>query len=53
MDAFAWDVVAVVGLSLVALLALARRRAWNADGSDDERRRRDRLPDSETEGAGR
>ena len=41
MDAAAWAVVGVVGLALVALLALARRKAWNADGSDDERRRRD------------
>jgi hypothetical protein len=27
-----------VAVSLVALLAMARRKAWNADGSDDERR---------------
>lgn len=25
--------------ALVGILALARRKAWNADGSDDERRR--------------
>lgn len=31
-------VVVVVALSLLALLAMARRKAWNADGSDDERR---------------
>lgn len=38
MDALAVAVVAVVGVSLVALLAMARSRAWNADGSDDRRR---------------
>ncbi len=42
MDAAAVAIVAAVGASLVALLALARRRAWNADGSDDVRRRRRR-----------
>lgn len=31
-------IVAVVAVSLVALLAMARRRRWNADGSDDDRR---------------
>jgi len=40
MDAAAWIILAIVGLSLVALLALVRRRAWNADGGDDERRPR-------------
>jgi hypothetical protein len=38
MDPAAWAVVGVVALSLVALLALARSRAWNSDGSDDARR---------------
>lgn len=42
MDLVAAAVVLVVGLSLVALIAMARRRAWNADGSDDERRRKRR-----------
>lgn len=40
MDPAAVAVVAAVGLSLVALIAMARRRAWNADGSDDKKRRR-------------
>jgi hypothetical protein len=38
MDAIAVVILALVALSLVALLAMARRRAWNADGSDDARR---------------
>ena len=38
MDAAALAVVAVVLVSLVTMLAMARRKAWNADGSDDERR---------------
>ena len=46
MDPLAITVVAVVGLSLVALLAMARRKAWNADGSDDERRPRRPDPDA-------
>ena len=39
MDTVAVLIVGVVALSLVALIAMARRRAWNADGSDDERRK--------------
>jgi hypothetical protein len=38
MEVVAWIVIGVVVVSLVALLAMARRRAWNVDGSDDERR---------------
>ena len=40
MDAAAVVIVGVVAVSLVALVAMARRRSWNADGSDDERRAR-------------
>jgi hypothetical protein len=40
LDLVAWSIVAAVGLSVAVLLILARRRAWNADGSDDERRLR-------------
>ena len=39
MDLATLAIVAVVVASLVALLAMARRRRWNADGSDDEKRR--------------
>lgn len=36
-------IVGIVILSLAALLAMARRKAWNSDGSDDQRRaQRDR-----------
>ena len=38
MDAAAVAIVGAVALSLVGLVALARRRKWNADGSDDARR---------------
>ena len=38
MDAAALAVVAVVLVSLVTMLAMARRKAWNSDGSDDQRR---------------
>ena len=38
MDAVAVVILALIALSLVGLLAMARRRAWNADGSDDARR---------------
>ncbi len=40
MQAVALVIVAIVGLSVVALLAMVRRKAWNADGSDDERRKK-------------
>lgn len=40
MDVVAFVIVAIVVLSLLGILAMARRRKWNADGSDDERRRR-------------
>jgi len=40
MDAVAWAVVGIVVLSILVLLAAVRRKAWNADGSDDERRPR-------------
>lgn len=40
MDAIAVVILAGIALSLVGLLAMARRRAWNADGSDDARRER-------------
>lgn len=43
MEAAALAIVAVVFMSLVAMLAMARRKAWNSDGSDDQRRaQRDR-----------
>ena len=38
MDAVAVAILALIALSLAGLLLLARRRAWNADGSDDARR---------------
>ena len=38
MDAVAVAILGLIALSLAVLLALARRRAWNADGSDDARR---------------
>lgn len=38
MDAVAVAILALVVLSFVVLVAMARRRAWNADGSDDARR---------------
>jgi hypothetical protein len=38
MDAAAWAIVLAVVAAAVALVCMARRRAWNADGSDDERR---------------
>lgn len=38
MDAAALVIVGVVAVSLVALVAMARRRSWNADGEDDARR---------------
>ena len=39
MDPATVAIVAVVVVSLVALLAMARRKRWNADGSDDEKRK--------------
>ena len=41
MDAAGWVLLGLIVAAVLALIALARRRAWNADGSDDERRRRD------------
>ncbi len=38
MDAVGWIIVAAVVVAALAIVAMARRRAWNADGSDDERR---------------
>lgn len=38
MDSVAWAIVVVVGVSALAIVAMARRRSWNADGSDDDRR---------------
>ncbi|HUR25447.1 MAG TPA: hypothetical protein VM327_05475 [Candidatus Thermoplasmatota archaeon] len=39
MDAVAVAILALIALAGLGLVALARRRAWNADGSDDARRR--------------
>ena len=39
MDAVAVAILALIALSAVGIVAMARRRAWNADGSDDARRR--------------
>jgi len=47
MDAVAVVILALIAISLVVLLALARRRAWNADGSDDARREGPDGPDDE------
>ena len=45
MDSVAIGILAFIALSLVGLVAMARRRAWNADGSDDARRKGpDALP---------
>ena len=38
MDPVPWIILGVVVLSVVVLILLARRKAWNSDGSDDERR---------------
>jgi hypothetical protein len=38
VDGAAVAIVGLVALSLVALVAMARRRSWNADGEDDARR---------------
>jgi hypothetical protein len=38
MEAAAPIVILVVVLAIVALLAMTRRKAWNADGSDDHAR---------------
>jgi hypothetical protein len=38
MDAVAAAILVLIALSVVGLVAMARRREWNADGSDDERR---------------
>lgn len=38
MDATAVVIIGIVAVSLVALVAMARRRTWNVDGSDDDRR---------------
>lgn len=46
MDAIAVAILGLIALSLVGLLAMIRRRAWNADGSDDARRE-----DPKTDGA--
>ena len=40
MDLIGWAIVAIIVLSAVAIVLMARRRSWNADGADDERRRR-------------
>ena len=38
MDAIGWAIVGVVLVAILAIVVMARRRAWNADGSDDRRR---------------
>ncbi len=38
MDPVAIAILVLIALSLAGLLAMARRRAWNVDGSDDARR---------------
>ena len=45
MDAVAVAILTLIALAVVGIVAMARRRAWNADGSDDDRReaRDDRL----------
>lgn len=45
MDASAPIILAIVALAVVALVAMARRRSWNSDGSDDDRRRDLDAPD--------
>jgi heme/copper-type cytochrome/quinol oxidase subunit 2 len=40
VDVAALAIVGAVAVALVAIVAMARRRAWNADGSDDARRGR-------------
>jgi hypothetical protein len=40
MDALGWVIVAVVVAAVAVILWMAGRRAWNADGSDDDLRRR-------------
>jgi len=49
MDLAAVAILALIALSVVGIVAMARRRAWNADGSDDARRR---GPDDESDGPG-
>jgi hypothetical protein len=39
MDAVAVAILALIAIAVVGIVAMARRRAWNADGSDDARRR--------------
>lgn len=39
MDAAAWVIVGAVVAAAVAIVWMARRRKWNADGSDDRRRK--------------
>jgi hypothetical protein len=41
VDLVAWLIVVAVAAAAVAIVWMARRRAWNADGSDDERRKRE------------
>jgi hypothetical protein len=38
LELSAWVVIGVVVVSLLALLTMIRKRAWNVDGSDDELR---------------
>ena len=38
MDATGWAIILVVVVAVLAIVLMARRRAWNADGSDDARR---------------
>jgi hypothetical protein len=39
MDLVAIAILVLIALSVIGIVAMARRRAWNADGSDDARRR--------------
>ena len=38
-------IAAIVVVAVVALIAMARRRPWNADGSDDDAREQARRQD--------
>jgi hypothetical protein len=40
VDLVAWLIVGAVVAAALALVWMARRRTWNADGSDDRRRPR-------------
>jgi hypothetical protein len=39
MDLTAWLIVVAIVVAAGAIVWMARRKAWNADGSDDDRRK--------------